>query len=301
MDLCEVFDAVVPSTVAIISKYVPLNGTAEPPFAPSIIGTGFLVTDSGIAATNRHVAKELDSLPKNPRTGEDGFAALLFQTGKDDDGTPYIRWMLADVASVGMLNSFTSTGRWFGEDAPDIAFLQLKCRNTPYLKLATNEFYIRPGRRIATAGFPMGNAPLVVMKKLNQLTPFIRQGIVSSVFPFSVPRPDGFTIDVMQQGGSSGSPIFYDDDPTVVGMMASGMIDQKPVRIGNAVVWLPFSTNISIAVSAHMIRFALEDFKKSDFAVDTSEFPDFEVWKEEHDASASENLEWERFDNVPLP
>jgi hypothetical protein len=97
-----------------------------------IIGTGFLVSESGIVATNRHVAEPLQALPKHPRTGEDGFAALMFEIGNDPDGVPFIRWMLGDIASAGMLNSFSSTGRWFGEARPDIAFLQLKFRNTPH-------------------------------------------------------------------------------------------------------------------------------------------------------------------------
>jgi hypothetical protein len=63
------------------------------------------------------------------------------------------------------------------------------------------------------------------MGKWHQLIPFVRSGIVSSVFPCVIARPHGFTIDIMQQGGSSGSPIFYADDPTVVGMMASSVLD----------------------------------------------------------------------------
>jgi hypothetical protein len=64
--------------------------------------------------------------------------------------------------------------------------VQLCVRETPCLKLDDTEFYIKPGMPIGTAGFPMGEMPLTVMEKLNQLTPFVRCGIISSVFPFSI-------------------------------------------------------------------------------------------------------------------
>ena len=65
-------------------------------------------------------------------------------------------------------------------------------------------------------GFPMGTLPLTVMgKMLNQMTPFLREGIVSSVFPFPTAKPHGFTIDSMQQGGSSGSPILPCGENTI--------------------------------------------------------------------------------------
>lgn len=166
-------------------------------------------------------------------------------------------------------------------------------RDTPFLKLANGEFYIRPGMQIATAGFPMGTLPLTVMEKVNQVTPFIRRGIVSSVFPFSIPRPHGLTIDIMQQGGSSGSPIFYAHEPTVVGMMAAGMLEGAPVPIGNCSLTAYVSTNISIAVSAHMIGLALPTFLKSEFAVDTSRFPALDEWQGIHEAD--EKLGWDTF------
>jgi hypothetical protein len=64
------------------------------------------------------------------------------------------------------------------------------------LKLAGQDFYIEPGTEIATAGFPMGTMALMIMGKWNQLTPFVRCGIVSSVFPCAIARPHGFTIDI---------------------------------------------------------------------------------------------------------
>jgi hypothetical protein len=68
----------------------------------------------------------------------------------------------------------------------------------------------------------MGNAALTIYGSINSITPLLRHGIVSSVFPFPCPTPHGFTTDIMTQGGESGSPIFLPDRPVVVGLLHAG-------------------------------------------------------------------------------
>src|SRR5471030_2518616 len=102
---------------------------------------------------------------------------------------------------------------------------------------------------VATAGFPLGDLPMTMFgNKINQLMPLLRRGVVSSVFPFTgVPQPHGFTIDIMQQGGSSGSPIFRCDAPVVVGMMSASLTQLMTARGESAEIALRLPTNISIA------------------------------------------------------
>jgi hypothetical protein len=47
--------------------------------------------------------------------------------------------------------------------------------------------------------YPMGTLPLTALGKLNQVSPFIRHGIVSSVFPMPAALPHGFTTDIIQR------------------------------------------------------------------------------------------------------
>jgi hypothetical protein len=197
---------------------------------------------------------------------------------------------MTPIVSVGILSGFTSDSDWYGEARPDVAFVQFGIRETPCLNLATSDFYLRPGMSIATAGFPMGNLPLTFMGKVNQVTPFIRRGIVSSVYPFSIPQPHGFTIDIMQQGGSSGSPIFYGDDPTVVGMMASILREPMPVLLDGKTGTILAPTNFSIAVSAHMIALAFTSFLRSEYFLDPMQFPAMGEWKKNHESS--DRLDW---------
>jgi hypothetical protein len=93
----------------------------------------------------------------------------------------------------------------------------------------------------------MGDEPLRVYGNINQLIPFLRHGIVSSVLPYDCPSPHGFTIDVMSQGGASGSPIFLTELPLVVGILHAGFP----------------GTNFTYAVPARWIADALKQLTSS--------------------------------------
>jgi hypothetical protein len=106
------------------------------------------------------------------------------------------------------------------------------------------------------------NDPLTIHGKLNQISPFIRRGIVSSVYPCPVANPHGFTIDIMQQGGSSGSPIFGPDNKRVVGMMFGGLSDHRKMTVDSKAVYYKVPTNISLAEPAYIIAQALAEYGK---------------------------------------
>jgi V8-like Glu-specific endopeptidase len=257
MQLEDSFTAISPCVIGFISK-LRSSVPGQQPIFPSIIGTGFFVDPTGLAVTNRHVIECFDKIPRNPKTGEFPVAAFMFLPG---DSGKSMQFLALDIKKWIGLQSFDTT-QWYGQSLPDIGFVQLSIREVPHLKLATEDFYLKVGMRISTVGYPMGDLPLTALGKLNQMTPFLRQGIVSSVFPFPVPKPHGFTIDVMQQGGSSGSPIFAWGETTVVGMMSGSLIDHAAIQIGNDVVAIPQNTNISVAESGPIVQLALDEFRR---------------------------------------
>jgi hypothetical protein len=164
------------------------------------------------------------------------------------------------ILDVAALQGFSSKQDWYGQDIPDVGFVRLDVTDTPFLELATEDFALRPGMEISTMGYPLGELPLTILDKVNQLGPFVRRGIVSSVFPFSSPQPHGFTIDIMQQGGSSGSPIFAGDSPRVVGMMWGGVPEARCAQSESASLTYTLNTNISIAEPADIIKDALTKY-----------------------------------------
>lgn len=255
VDLTNLFSKGSPSVLGFINKLS--SGPALPHF-PEIFGTGFFVDSSGLAATNRHVIEVFSKLRPDPRTGNSSLAAVLFFP--EDDGTAW-QMLVVDVVASNALEQFASSDRWYGETVPDIGFVQLAVRDVPFLKLATEKFYLKIGMEVATIGYPLGNDPLTALGKLNQVSPFIRHGIVSSLFPCPTAFPHGFTMDIMQQGGSSGSPVFRADDGIVVGMMSSAVPEWRVARSEEAQLAYSLNTNISIAEPAHIIRKALELFR----------------------------------------
>jgi S1-C subfamily serine protease len=243
-----------PSVLGFITR---LSVGPKPHF-PEIFGTGFFVDSSGIAATNRHVIELFTQLGRHPETGELPLSAVLFFPGDDEKSW---QMLLVDVVGWNALGEFTSSDRWYGQTIPDIGFVQMGAREVPALKLATEKWYLRIGMDVATIGYPMGNLPLTALGKLNQVTPFIRRGIISSLFPFPTAVPHGFTMDIMQQGGSSGSPVLRAQDGVVVGMMSSGIPEWRIAQSQQARLAYSLNTNISIGEPAHIIQKALDDFR----------------------------------------
>lgn len=289
MELPELFSIVSPCVVGFISRLVMTQGVSAAPIFPLIIGTGFFVDKEGIVATNRHVVEVFDKIRPNPKTGASSLAAIMWFPGREN-----ISWqMLAvDIRAWFGLSEFTSAGNWYGNKIPDIAFVQLGVRDVPSLTLATDDFYVRTGMKIATVGYPMGTIPLTVLGQLNQMTPFMRHGIVSSVFPFPTTKPHGFTIDIMQQGGSSGSPILAADAPTVIGVMSSGVIEWTKGQSAAGAFSFPQNTNISIAEPAHLLHSALEGYKQSN-PVDSSTLPTLAELRAKHPEDPDAALHWE--------
>lgn len=228
--LPDIFDLVRPSIVAFASKFVatPVGTT---PLFPPIIGTGFVVDSDGIVVTNRHVIEKLEGLPPHPVTHARSDVAILWREPEPEGSGLVMPVIFVDIKAYSTITSFSTNGPFYGEELPDIGFVQLKVRDIPALQLATGPDVLRQGLEAATAGFPSGTDPLVCYGKISQLTPMLRRGIVSSLLPFPSPYPHGFTLDVMSQGGSSGSPVFLTDSPTVVGMVHATLAEAPNVTL----------------------------------------------------------------------
>jgi len=277
--LADTFDIVRPSIIAFASRHVPTVPGQKPLF-PEIIGTGFIVDSRGIAVTNRHVAEALQKLPPHPTTGASSAMAIISPGAERTAAGVMFPVLFAEIKAFSHIASFSANGPYYGEAVPDLAFVQLKVQNLPALSLVTEPNAIRAGVSVATAGFPMGTDPLVVYGSISQLTPFLRRGIISSVYPYPCPNPHGFTMDIVSQGGSSGSPVFALDSSRVLGIVHAA------VHQGGQ------ATNVTIAVPSLLISEALEVCTNG-AALDLSDVPSMDALLK--DSPRTEELRWETF------
>ncbi len=217
MSLATSFSVIRPSIVALCVPPRPDIRTA----LPTIVGTGFVVDSRGIVVTNRHVAAELRRHAPRDAKPPDAAYAILFGTVRPEGDTYAQTLTFATVRRILAVKDISLPGRFFAP-IPDLAFLTLDVGEIPAVTLAPPGDNWQPGLDIATAGFALGAEGLALYNNMNQFVPFLRKGIISSVFPFPGPSPHGFTIDVMTQGGESGSPIFRCEDGVVIGVLYAG-------------------------------------------------------------------------------
>jgi S1-C subfamily serine protease len=277
--LADTFDIVRPSIIAFASRHVPTK-IGERPIFPDIIGTGFVVDSRGIVVTNRHVAEALQQLPPHPKTGATSAMAIISPGPETTAGGVAFPVLFAEIKAYSHITSFSSNGPYYGEAIPDLAFVQLKVRDLPALSLVTEPNTIRAGIPVATAGFPMGTDPLVVYGSISQLTPFLRKGIISSVYPYPCPNPHGFTMDIVSQGGASGSPVFCPDSPKVLGIVHA------------AVQHSGQPTNVTIALPSLLVSEALEACTNG-VPLDLSGVPTMDDLLRE--SPRTDELRWESF------
>ena len=234
--LAQTYSAIKPAVVAIVGN---ISLTSD--FSP-IIGTGFIVDESGIIATNHHVIEAIGKLPKRKDQVQSRWPAsvILFYNAPGIGMGNFVMPIKATMsARLGQPTPYES-------ERPDIALIRVAYNDLPAVSLESTPTF-HEGDDVATAGFPLGDQLFRSHGKIGQINPTLRKGIIGSILPFPCDHPHGLLLDMEIQGGSSGSPLFRIEEPKIIGIMYGNMN----------------GTGLSYAVPSHYIASLLKVAKQS--------------------------------------
>ena len=195
-DLSDTIERIKPSIV-VVGIYKKTN---SPQFA--LRGTGFVVGNGNLVATNAHVV---------PDSAEPDAPVLVIQ-GRNDRGEPQVR--RAHLVQR--------------DRDHDLAIISFEGPALPAIKLQNSDS-VREGQSIGFTGFPIGGAL--------GFSPVTHRGIVSSITPIALPGANSqqinekliqriksgtfniFQLDATAYPGNSGSPVFDAESGNVIGII----------------------------------------------------------------------------------
>lgn len=230
----------LPEVVAAARPSVMTVGVYDPLTSPRFTfrGTGFVVGDGRLLATNAHVlpdepvalSKLVMMFPGNRRAGVDA---------------------PAEIRGLTVLHL---------DRQHDVALLRFEGELLPPLALA--DAPAREGQAVAFIGFPIGSAL--------GFAPVTHRGIVSSVVPFALPPPNAgqldaaaiarlrrppfvvYQLDATAYPGNSGGPLLDADTGQVLGILNMVMVK------GSRDSLLSQPSGISYAIPAEHLRALIE-------------------------------------------
>lgn len=240
-DLIGTYKKIKPSVVAIVAKI------SKNPDFPDIIGTGFVVREEGLILTNNHVIDAIPRLPKLKDAKEDDWPAkVIIFNNLEGVGMQHVMMDVKGAFKVSIDPLPTYGGRNL-----DVGFLRVAVKDLPAVEVEESPIY-EEGQEIAIAGFPMGTELLRAPGNLHQINMTLKRGVIGAILPFPCQNPHALLLDLLTQGGSSGSPVFNTENGKVIGVLYGGIEEPKAIGGGpNGLLVYKNPTGISYAVPSH--------------------------------------------------
>lgn len=206
----------LPETIERIKPSLVVIGTYQETRSPAFkgLGTGFVVGDGTLVATNAHVAP----------------------TTTDPEATEVLTVLIRNAN--GVIQS-RQARKIAADDDHDLALLKLNGPPLVPLNLgSSNALGVREGQRIAFSGFPILDVLGVF--------PTTSRGIISAIAPIAIPGADArqlggkqirrlkrgsfdiYQLDATAYPGNSGSPLYEADSGEIIGII--NMVFVKSIK-----------------------------------------------------------------------
>lgn len=242
-NLSNSYKKIKPAIIAIASR-LSTNSVF-----PSIIGTGFCVREDGIIFTNRHVIQAIKKLPRRKDSPDEWPAIVLYFNYDPHKGMGIVK---LEIDGVALIEQNPLPKKYYGTENLDVGIITLKdVKGLPVVALKKD--VISEGDQIVVAGFPMGSRTLCAPGWLHQIGPTLQTGIVSALLPMPCDNPHGFLLDMMVQGGSSGSPIFLPGTGKVVGIIYAGLLETYKFTGEQGALLYKVPTTLTLAIPSHFL------------------------------------------------
>lgn len=230
----------LPETIALVRPGVVAVGTFQSTRRPpaKLMGTGFVIGDGTLVATNAHVVPEVVAVE------ELEYITVFVGRGKHP-----IKRRARQVAI---------------DVKHDLAILKIEGAPLPALLLGDSSA-VREGESIAFTGFPIG--------AVLGLYPATHHGLVSTISPIVLPARSGrqltismikrlrdpfdiFQLDATAYPGNSGSPMYLPDTGKVVGVLNMVFVKETKESV------LEKPSGISYAIPIQHLQTLMETLKE---------------------------------------
>jgi len=112
------------------------------------------------------------------------------------------------------------------------------------------------------SGFPMGTDTLRAPGWVHQLSPTLQSATVSAILPFPSEFPHAVLLDLMIQGGSSGSPVFVIETGEVAAIAYASLTNSRTLKGESGVLILGENTSLTLAVPSPLLTQVLGQLDK---------------------------------------
>lgn len=248
------------SVVAFICTYLVRSRADESPMPllPPILGTGFAVGPDGLFVTNAHVVEAWIKISQMLGANEEAspVAALYFRPGETA-----VSIHLFEVLGAISPGPYVGGPGYRGPTEIDLALVRVAVRGIPPVQFASDDSpIVHPGDEVATIGFPLGEDLLVHNREEPIFGPVLQRGVISAVSPGPCRNPISFLVNIMVQGGASGSPVFRTSDGSLVGVMRARRFEFLEDHGSGPAVPQRLPTNFSVVIPAHLVRMVAHSY-----------------------------------------